>query len=235
MSYCVNCGVELDESAKKCALCGAPVLNPFLDEESEVTVTPYPNRVVLPPEADRRYIAFIISMVMLIPNIVCGAVNLIMPSSTSWSVYVMACSLPVWTLFVVPFLMKKINGYLILTFDALAISASVFLFTFMLKQVGWFLRLALPVIAFVTAAAFILLAWLRHKNRDWPHIVIFVLVQISVCALATDVIFHLYYQTFPIIQYSLVVVLSCLAIAGFFIAVARNRYLRAWLSRHFFF
>ena len=28
MSYCVNCGVELDPSAKKCALCSAPVYNP---------------------------------------------------------------------------------------------------------------------------------------------------------------------------------------------------------------
>ena len=28
MSYCVNCGVELDNSAKKCALCATPVVNP---------------------------------------------------------------------------------------------------------------------------------------------------------------------------------------------------------------
>ena len=28
MSYCVNCGVELDASAKECPLCNTPVLNP---------------------------------------------------------------------------------------------------------------------------------------------------------------------------------------------------------------
>ena len=28
MSYCVNCGVELDASAEECPLCNTPVLNP---------------------------------------------------------------------------------------------------------------------------------------------------------------------------------------------------------------
>ena len=28
MSYCVNCGVELDKSLRKCPLCNTPVLNP---------------------------------------------------------------------------------------------------------------------------------------------------------------------------------------------------------------
>ena len=28
MSYCVNCGVELDPSLKKCPLCNTPVINP---------------------------------------------------------------------------------------------------------------------------------------------------------------------------------------------------------------
>ena len=28
MSYCVNCGVELDVGAGKCPLCDTPVINP---------------------------------------------------------------------------------------------------------------------------------------------------------------------------------------------------------------
>ena len=31
MSYCVNCGVELDPSAKTCPLCGTPAWHPELD------------------------------------------------------------------------------------------------------------------------------------------------------------------------------------------------------------
>lgn len=39
MSYCVNCGVELDSAAKKCALCETPVINPNIKyEENEEPV-----------------------------------------------------------------------------------------------------------------------------------------------------------------------------------------------------
>ena len=41
MSYCVNCGVELDRSAKACPLCNTPVINPneLLRKEQK---TPFP-------------------------------------------------------------------------------------------------------------------------------------------------------------------------------------------------
>ena len=55
MSYCVNCGVELDDSAKKCALCGAPVLNPYLDEPEEALPPPYPDRLALPEDEPAVY------------------------------------------------------------------------------------------------------------------------------------------------------------------------------------
>lgn len=34
MSYCVNCGVELDASAKICPLCNTPVINPKVLEQA---------------------------------------------------------------------------------------------------------------------------------------------------------------------------------------------------------
>ena len=41
MSYCVNCGVELDASAKKCPLCDTPVYNPKAPEP-EKQPSPFP-------------------------------------------------------------------------------------------------------------------------------------------------------------------------------------------------
>ena len=40
MSYCVNCGVELDSTAQKCALCDTPVYNPSQKEEKNVHTPP---------------------------------------------------------------------------------------------------------------------------------------------------------------------------------------------------
>ena len=51
MSYCVNCGVELEKDAKRCPLCTAPVINPF--EDGNISRA-YPEKVVLPPKVRRR-------------------------------------------------------------------------------------------------------------------------------------------------------------------------------------
>ena len=42
MSYCVNCGVELDASAKECPLCNTPVLNPRELEKIAKAQHPFP-------------------------------------------------------------------------------------------------------------------------------------------------------------------------------------------------
>ena len=41
MSYCVNCGVELDASATKCPLCDTPVYNPKAPEPA-TQPSPFP-------------------------------------------------------------------------------------------------------------------------------------------------------------------------------------------------
>lgn len=41
MSYCVNCGVELEVSLQKCPLCNTPVINPNALHQAKNT-SPYP-------------------------------------------------------------------------------------------------------------------------------------------------------------------------------------------------
>ena len=43
MSYCVNCGVKLEESLVRCPLCNTPVMNPnLLDKEKPES--PFPKK-----------------------------------------------------------------------------------------------------------------------------------------------------------------------------------------------
>ena len=52
MSYCVNCGVELDGTAAFCPLCQAPVRNPYqpVDRDSPSPFPVEPSEVPLPPQ-----------------------------------------------------------------------------------------------------------------------------------------------------------------------------------------
>ncbi|MEG1385319.1 MAG: hypothetical protein RSD08_08485, partial [Oscillospiraceae bacterium] len=70
MSYCVNCGVELAESEKRCPLCNTEVINPSKPEH-RVREYPYPKRVeTLSRQIDKRFLVWIAGMIMLIPTIV---------------------------------------------------------------------------------------------------------------------------------------------------------------------
>ena len=77
MSYCVNCGVELDDSAKKCVLCGTQVINPAKAENKDVPIAPFSEEVYLPKTVKARFLAGLFSIIMLVPNMACFLVNML--------------------------------------------------------------------------------------------------------------------------------------------------------------
>lgn len=234
MSYCVNCGVELDKSAKRCALCQTPVINPMDYEASKSISAPYPDKVVLPIGVRRRYAAFITSMVLLIPNIVCGIINLLIPSSGIWAVYVIASSALFWVLFVQPFLWKKVRPYTLIAIDAVAVALYIYVFYAVGNEKGWFYQVAMPLLLILEAILLAMVYWLRRKKRDWPDIVILILMALGLYSVCADFLLHMFVQDRLAISFSIVVLACCLALIGFFITVKKNRRLRAWLARRFF-
>ncbi len=234
MSYCVNCGVELDKSAEKCALCQTPIINPMEYEASKSISTPYPDKVVLPAGVRRRYVAFIISMVLLIPNIVCGIINLLIPSSGIWAVYVIATSTLVWVLFVQPFLWKKVPPYTLIAIDAVTVGLYLYIFYAVGNEKGWFYQIAMPMLLILEAMLLATVYWLRKEKRDWPDIVVAIFLQLGLYSVCVDFLLHMFIQGRPIITFSIVILACCMALIGFFIAVKKNRRFRAWLARRFF-
>ena len=235
MSYCVNCGVELDDSAKKCALCSTPVINPNALISQEEAVDPFPIRMVIPEGIRRRYAAFIASMVFLIPNIVCLVINLIFNFDYLWATYINATSVIIWLLFVFPFLLKKPKSYYIIPIDAVGVILYTAVFYSVQRGEGWLFNLAIPLIVAVAIFAFSVVEFIKWKKLDWPLLVTSILVQISVLSFIVELLFRHYYSFRMLPVVSIVISACCLALAAFFISVKKNKRLRAWLSRKFFF
>ena len=85
MSYCVNCGVELQKSEPRCPLCGTEVLNPN-ELHEEKPIRPYPAHVEhLDKTVDRRYIASFISLLLLIPLFTTMLANILVSKQLTWS------------------------------------------------------------------------------------------------------------------------------------------------------
>ena len=168
MSYCVNCGVELDKSAKKCALCGTRVINPNEPQKKEnAEQTPFSEKPFVPAEIKRRFVAYVITMVMLIPNIVCTFLNAIIYKGSFWSFYVSTTSFLLWVLFVFPFYTKKLRPYLMWFLDTLGVCAYVFFF-FVMGYEGkekWYFSTALPIILSAAALTLFFMLWIRRKKQ----------------------------------------------------------------------
>ena len=142
MSYCVNCGVELDPIAKTCPLCGTPAWHPELD------APPYfpANSAAVQP-ASRREAAILLTAMLVSVSLCCGLLNLFLPTDRPWSLYVIGAAVMLWLWFVPP-LLDRFRG-LALPMIGWA-GVLVFLLSFLLRGGR---RSTLSAIALVIGAA----------------------------------------------------------------------------------
>ncbi len=234
MSYCVNCGVELDVSAKKCVLCDTPVYNP--KQPTEDTPTPYSDKVVLPAKVRRRFSAFLFSMILLLPNIVCLLIDLLVSKENGlhWAHFVNTASLFVWILFVLPFLIQKVRTFVLILVDSLAILGYIYFFYHLFATRDWFLHVALPLVVVLGLFACVTVEVFQRKKPDWPVQAAVICFLIAVYAAVCAAALYLYFAT-PVSLAVPVVIGACsLPVGGFFIYVKNSRRMQAWLSRRFF-
>lgn len=238
MSYCVNCGVELDKSAKKCALCGTRVINPNEPKKDvEEAPTPFSETPFIPAPLKRRFVAYIITVVMLIPNIVCTLVNAAFFRKGFWSFYVSATCLLLWVVFVFPFYTKKLRPYLMWAFDTFSVCAYVFFFFAMGHDSGeksWYLSTALPIILSFSAVVLFYIFWCRRKKRHWVLKFMLITADAALISFAAGLILDVGYgleNAFPV---GAIISVSCAVLVCFLAYCYRSRHMRAWLSKKFF-
>lgn len=238
MSYCVNCGVELDDSAKKCALCGTAVINPNkTNVKTEETVAPFSKDSYVPAPVNRRFIAFIVSVIFVVPNLVCFLTNAIFNQGTYWSSYVNSTSALLWILFVFPFLLKKINPYVLWAVDTLAAVGFVSFIKLMLKGTAGaeiFFSCALPVIITQSFFALVFMLWLRKKNRHWVLKSIAALSDIGIsCVIIFAFLDHVLKFGF-LIYIGFIIFISCAVLIAFLVFCYVNKKVRKILQKKFF-
>ena len=142
MSYCVNCGVELDATASFCPLCHTPVLNPGqpVDEHAP---KPFPTQRGEVAPASKRELALLITAMLASVAVCCGVLNFFLRTAHTWSLYIVGAAVMLWIWLVLPLLAKK-----------------------MLDGRSWFCGLALPIILWGGAILLLLGLVLRVYRRS---------------------------------------------------------------------
>ncbi len=234
MSYCVNCGVELDKSATKCVLCDTPIYNPKenipIDAPTPFSQTP----IEIRSSVKVKFTAIIISFIILIPNIICVLLNLFLQPDYLWSMYVISTSLLVWVVFIFPFITTKRKPYLMWGFDSLATALYIFVFYALAsKDEGWYYSIAIPAIAITSACSFYFIHWYRQRARHWTSKVLHIFVDITIILSVLVVCFYVNNYLFASVITS-ICALSSLAVLFFWLYANKSKKVRAWLAKKLF-
>ena len=231
MSYCVNCGVELEKGCPECPLCDTTVINPK-EKNVENNKFVYPETINIPSSLSKKYWVFLISMIILIPNLVMLILNAMIFDNRVVP-YISGGFAVAWIWFLFPLLWKKLMPMLILGIDALALLTYLYSFEAFSGNTGWFALVALPVVIAMWAIgnSFILL-FKKVKNKSIRTAA--VLGAINIMSFVTEICTSTFYLGRLQITVSLVVTACCLSLMIFFIVLAKSKRLNAWVSRKFF-
>ncbi len=152
MSYCVNCGVELNSDLKECPLCNTPVYHPEKLEKNRET-SAFPKEKGQAEPVTKKDVWLLITVIAVMTAVTCVVLNWLVYDSYNWSVAIVGACALLWVTLIPATVPLKFPVYVYLLLDGLMLSVYLFMLTFMTAGQGWFWRLGLPFVVLLTVVA----------------------------------------------------------------------------------
>ena len=231
MSYCVNCGVELDPSLTRCPLCTTPVINPNEMEPNLLPPFPYPKKRGQVDAVKRTDLALLISVVLIGTALTCGLLNLFIYRFGHWSFYVIGACAVLW-IFCIPMLLySRLSIYLSILLDALASALYIGIIAYDLPDSTWYIGLFVPVLLLALA---LLLAFVYTVRKICRSILSTATAFVIVCGLfcvGLELLIRRFFDARLYITWSSIVLSCCTIIAAALITVTVRSRLREAVRR----
>lgn len=226
MSYCVNCGVELDTSAKKCPLCETPVIHPKELEKMMQAEQPFPKAKGEVESVKRKDLGILLSVVVLATSITCGALNALVFQKKLWSLAVIGACAILWVLLIPVVIYKKQSVYLTIIFDGAVVAAYLYMLTYLTDGKGWFYGLGLPIVILITALAELFAFSILKLPRSFLTITLYIFTAIGLLCLGLEILIDRFAKGQVSLSWSAVVLTVCIIIDITLITMLSHRRLR---------
>ena len=231
MSYCVNCGVELEKSEKACPLCGVEVIN-SRQPYDEKAARPYPRQLdPINDRINRHFIAAILSICLAFPAVICVVINLILSGQTSWSLVVAGAMTLIWLSFVPYFLYRKPSFTRIFLPIATGLVWYLLLIAVVVQTGNWYFSLALPLILLVCGLVYLNGFLIERKVLAGFYIAVAVFTTIGLLVVGVEIIVNIAALHQARVSWSLLALFPCLAVALAFLSIARRQSIREEIKR----
>lgn len=230
MSYCVNCGVELDKTAAFCPLCHTPVVNPNQPVD-RTSPAPFPSQRAEVPAASKREAALLITVMLLCVALCCGILNFFLHPQVVWSLYVIGAAGLLWVWIGLPLWARSLPLVVRLGLDGVAVGGYLLLIAFSLDGMDWFLALGLPIVLLATAV--LLLLGLTLRRRSILSSITLIIASAGGLLFGVEFFVDRWLDGVWEPGWSLVVLAVCASLAAPLIVVRRNPALREDVRRLF--
>lgn len=151
MSYCVQCGVKLEQSLKSCPLCHTPVINPNELNTSNLPdgIGPFATEKGEVEPMKKHDIGLWLTLVFGSTAIACGILNLFVFNHSYWSIPAIGACIILWLFFCPRMFFPQIPIILNLSVSAISIIFYQLAITLMTENDRWFFEIALPITLFL--------------------------------------------------------------------------------------
>lgn len=225
MSYCVNCGVELDASLKSCPLCNTPVINPS-ELEKIAKHSPYSKERGQVDTVRRKDLAILSTIVLVATAVCCLLLNLFVFSGSLWSLFIIGACLLVYVLLIPVMLYVRFPIYIYLLFDGIATGIYLFLITFNTGDDRWFLELALPILALVVILVEIFALLLHSFPISFTTTALYFFLEVAILCPGLELLICRYLDMPLHLRWSAVVITICAVIVVALVTILSRERLR---------
>ncbi len=231
MAYCVHCGVKLGDSEPRCPLCGTVSVDPH-QSQNDPQPRPYPARTQEQTlHLNRKYLITLMSVLLLLPALLCAVIDLLLGGGLSWSIYPSAALALLWIAVIVPLSMKKNRTYTSLVVDYFTINGYLYMVQQFDSNGRWFFPIVLPVFT-LSMLLLALILWLyRHDKLNKVTLLACALFAVALICFSVELMIMLHIGGLTGFIWSPFVIAPCVFIGLLLVFINANRTIREELRR----
>lgn len=234
MSYCVNCGVELDSSLTSCPLCNTPVIHPGQLRQAS-PASPYPMEKGQVETVKRKDLGILLTIVLSATSIGCALLNLFVFNNSLWSLLIIGICIVLFVLSIPAVIYTRQPIYLSLLLDGIAIGAYLYMITYLTASDRWFWQLAVPIVALVTLLTEILTLCIRKLPVSIIATALYIFAEAAVLCVGIELFIDHYFDKPLSPSWSAIVLTVCGIIVIALITLLSKRRLRDAVRRRLHF
>ncbi len=234
MSFCVNCGVELDETLGDCPLCNTPVINPSELEKAKKNPS-FPKDKGQVEVVKRKDLGILMSIVAAATAGTCGLLNLLVYNSSAWSLTIIGACALIWVMLVPVVIYTKLSVYVALLLDFLMVAVYLYLITYITPSQDWFWGLALPITGVITVLAVMIAFCVRKLPMSFLAGALYVFTALGLFCISVEMLVRRYVNSGIRLTWSAVVLTVCVIIDITIITLLSRKRLRNEVRRRLHF